>query len=209
MSWKQILLGLGYLGFFMVSTLAMLFWQKRQRKRRQPFPENLRLLRSPGETLLKWIRKFDEDLALYIPLAALVPFLITSPLLFLVKRLTGWWALVGWVGLLVVFIGTFIAAARWLTRKMSEGWDRYLGYFGERYVAEQLDSLKESGWKIFHDVPGEAHGKKFNVDHVAVGPGGVFVIETKTRRKGAARLGHKDNVVYFRWTRARLALGAR
>lgn len=181
----------------MASALAMVFWQRRQRKRRLPFPEDLKLLRSAGETQLKWVRKFDEDLILYISLAALVPVLTTWPLLFLIRRFTGWWALGGLAALVVAFIGTFLAAARWLTRKMSEGWDRYLGYFGERCVAEQLDSLKERGWKMFHDVPGEAHGKKFNIDHVAVGPGGVYVIETKTRRKGAARLGRKDNVVFF------------
>lgn len=41
---------------------------------------------------------------------------------------------------MVAFIGSFIAGARWLTRKLSEFGDRYLGYFGERYVAEWLDA---------------------------------------------------------------------
>ena len=120
-----------------------------------------------------------------------------SLLLPLIQRLSGWWVLVGLVAALVVFIGTFIAAAQWLARKLLESWNRYLGYFGERYVAELLEPLRQQGWRVFHDVPGEAHGKKFNLDHVAAGLGGVFVIETKTRRKGAARPGRKDNQVYF------------
>jgi len=197
MSWKQWILGLGYLVFFMVSAMAMAFWQRRQRKRRKPFPEDFKLLRSPGETQLKWVLHFEENLVLYVALAALVPVLVTWPILLLVQRLTGWWVLVGLAVLVIAFIGVFLVAARWLRNKMTEGWDRYLGYFGERFVAEQLDSLKAHGWKVFHDVPGEAHEKKFNLDHVAVGPGGVYVIETKTRRKGAARPGRKDNVVYF------------
>ena len=197
MTWKQILFGCGYFAFFIASVLAMLLWQKRYRKRRKPLPEDLRLLRAPGETQLMWVRKFDENLVLYVALSGTMPAVITAVLLLLTKQLTGWWVLVGLAVTLVAFIGTFIVAAHWLTRKLSESLDRYLGYFGERYVAEWLDPLREQGWRVFHDVPCEAGGKKFNIDHVAVGLGGVFVIETKTRRKGSARPGRKDNVVYF------------
>jgi len=197
MNWKQILIGLGYFAFFFASALAMLFWQKHQRKRRQPFQEDFKLLRSAGEAQLGWVRKFDEDLILYVSIAALVPVLVTSPLLLLLQRFSGRWVLGGLGLFLIAFVGTFLAVARWLKNRMAESTDRYLGYFGERYVAEWLDPLKAQGWRIFHDVPGEAHGKKFNLDHVAVGPGGVYVIETKTRRKGAAKPGRKDNVVFF------------
>ncbi|MDP2139042.1 MAG: nuclease-related domain-containing protein, partial [Candidatus Didemnitutus sp.] len=60
-----------------------------------------------------------------------------------------------------------------------------------------LEPTKLQGWRIFHDVPFSNNGAKFNIDHVAVGPGGVFVIETKTRRKGKPRPGFKDNEVFF------------
>lgn len=64
-----------------------------------------------------------------------------------------------------------------------------LRYLGERAVGEALFSLAAESYKIFHDVPAEVSGKKFNVDHVAVGKNGLFAIETKTRRKGRARPG--------------------
>ena len=35
------------------------------------------------------------------------------------------------------------------------------------------------GYRVFDDVPGEGSGGKFNIDHVLIGPGGVFSIETK------------------------------
>jgi hypothetical protein len=197
MSWKQMFLVWGYFALFMASVGAMLLCQKRCRKRRNPLPEDVRLLRTPGETQLSWIRKFDEDLFAYFFFAGVAPVGILLPLLLLIQRLPGWWGLVGLVAVLVVFIGTFIAAARWLKNRLQKSSNRYLGYFGERYVAELLDPLREQGWRIFHDLPCEADGKKFNIDHVAVGLGGVFVIETKTRRKGAARPGRKDNVVIF------------
>src|SRR5664280_1280166 len=57
--------------------------------------------------------------------------------------------------------------------------------------------IRDRGWYVFHDVPAEAAKQKFNIDHVAVGPGGVWAIETKTRSKGNARPGRKDNEVTF------------
>src|ERR1700677_3526682 len=54
-----------------------------------------------------------------------------------------------------------------------------LGRDGERIVAEFLDPLRKCGYEILHDVV----GGNFNVDHVVIGPTGVFVIETKTRSK--------------------------
>lgn len=58
-------------------------------------------------------------------------------------------------------------------------WSYQLGFTGERVVAEELNQLLSQGWRIFHDVPFD----RYNVDHVAVGPIGVFAVETKTRRK--------------------------
>lgn len=103
-----------------------------------------------------------------------------------------------WLAVAVlVFIVTFIVAARWFAAKTRESYDRYLGYFGERIVAEHLEPLKQQGWRIFHDIPCVSNGTKFNIDHIAVGPTGVYVIETKTRRKGGARPGFDDHKVYF------------
>jgi len=82
-------------------------------------------------------------------------------------------------------------------RSRSQKRGDFLGWFGERYVAQWLEPLKADGWKIIHDVPGKAGAKKFNIDHVAVGPGGVFAVETKARRKGHARPGFEDHVVFF------------
>ena len=50
---------------------------------------------------------------------------------------------------------------------------------GERAVGQFLERLREHGYQVFHDVIGTG----FNVDHVLVGPAGVFTIETKTWSK--------------------------
>ena len=53
------------------------------------------------------------------------------------------------------------------------------GIDGEKVVGQFLERLRESGYQVFHDVVGTA----FNVDHVLIGPGGVYSIETKTWSK--------------------------
>lgn len=63
---------------------------------------------------------------------------------------------------------------------------------GEREVAEILDSLRGYGYQVLHDLLGAT----FNIDHVVIGPAGLFTVETKTRMKpvrGSAKV-HFDGV---------------
>ncbi len=50
---------------------------------------------------------------------------------------------------------------------------------GEKVVGQFLERLRSSGYDVFHDLTGEG----FNVDHVIIGPAGVFTVETKTWSK--------------------------
>jgi hypothetical protein len=54
-----------------------------------------------------------------------------------------------------------------------------LGRDGEKSVGQFLETLRGRGYRVFHDVIGD----RFNVDHVLIGPAGVFTVETKTHRK--------------------------
>ena len=56
-----------------------------------------------------------------------------------------------------------------------------LGVEGEKAVGQYLERLRQSGYQVFHDVV----GTDFNIDHVLIGPAGVFTIETKTWSKPA------------------------
>jgi len=71
-----------------------------------------------------------------------------------------------------------------------------LGLRGEQAVAEALNdrSLAAAGYTALHDVPGDGD---WNIDHVVVGPGGVFVIETKCRSRRRARTNQEEHVVRF------------
>lgn len=62
-----------------------------------------------------------------------------------------------------------------------------LGSDGEKIVGQALEGLREKGYKVYHDILGEG----FNIDHVIVGPAGVFTIETKTiRKKGDSKISY-------------------
>jgi hypothetical protein len=68
------------------------------------------------------------------------------------------------------------------------------GLLGEQAVAEQLQPLFADGYRIFHDVPGDG---KWNIDHVVVGPAGVFAIETKYRTKQPGKASERDHEAIF------------
>lgn len=54
-----------------------------------------------------------------------------------------------------------------------------LGRDGEKDVGQKLEVLREAGYEVFHDIIGDG----FNIDHVLIGPAGVFTVETKTYSK--------------------------
>ncbi len=68
-----------------------------------------------------------------------------------------------------------------------------LGRDGERVVGQFLDGLRESGARIFHDVPGD----NFNVDHVVICQKGILAVETKTWSKSGSKstISARDGVL--------------
>jgi hypothetical protein len=102
--------------------------------------------------------------------------------------------LIAWQGIglrgisLVLFelgaIGTMASADR-LYSDQAGRWLR--GAEGERVVGEVCAELKGNGWHAIHDVS-LGHG---NVDHILVGPGGIFTIETKSH-PGHIPIDHID-----------------
>jgi hypothetical protein len=54
------------------------------------------------------------------------------------------------------------------------------GAEGERRTARLLDPLEQHGWAILHDLA--IPGSRANIDHLVIGPGGVFVIDSKQYR---------------------------
>lgn len=51
-----------------------------------------------------------------------------------------------------------------------------LGSLGEKVVADELEKIKRKGYMVIHDFQ---HKRLGNIDHIVIGPRGVFVLETK------------------------------
>ena len=187
-----------YFLLYCLLNVGYFVWQVKRKGGRAPVA--FKLLRGPGETIRKRLAKFDEDLIINIGISALgPPFAGVTLWICLIKFLpTGNTTALCALGAgLVVYLGGTV----WAVRRTYTGFKRYrndkLGYLGEREVAEHLRPLLSRGYQVFHDVPVHSANKPFNLDHVAVGPAGVTVIEVKTRRKGNARPGFKDHMVVF------------
>jgi hypothetical protein len=72
----------------------------------------------------------------------------------------------------------------------------YLGALGEIVVAEKLERLGD-GWRVINAVPVGAAGS--DIDHVVVGPAGVFTINTKAHaNKKVWTAGHALRINGFR-----------
>ena len=172
----------------------MLFSYKR-RKERFKTPFTGKLLRPPGETLreklLELDEKFDTEIIGFMFLCGGLGVVIYNLKLH------------DWVSLGVVVLIGYGACVFYSLRIFRLGRlrrDYNLGFLGERAVGEELNRLWAKGYEVFHDVQfeGRPGSKNFNIDHVAVGPCGVFCIETKTRRK-RVRKGYNSprNAVEF------------
>jgi Nuclease-related domain len=54
------------------------------------------------------------------------------------------------------------------------------GAAGEQRTARLLDPLEQHGWAVLHDLA--VPGSQANLDHLVIGPGGVFVVDSKQYR---------------------------
>jgi len=192
-----LLLAVGAVLLFGVMIVVIVYWLRWQRKTKWPFKNDDKLLRGPGEELKRKITSLDENLvseAIAGICGGLLAFSFVGPIITKVAGVSSAGALTSALTALLICysISGWRIARIWKRRQ-----NCYLGWYGERYVAEWLEPVKLQGWRVFHDVPFENNGKKFNVDHVVVGLGGVVAIETKSRRKGKARPGRKDSEVCF------------
>ena len=179
----------------MLITGGLFVWRSARRKERPP--EKFKLLCGPGETQRRRVQKADENLLSWFFGGAFIPLVIASLVLLLAMQLPKSLVLVGAAVAAVLFVASTGCAIIMLLRFLNRRRNDLLGYLGERAVAEHLEQLRQSGFRIFHDVPCEGRKTNFNIDHVVVGPIGVAAIEVKTRRKKKGRPGFEEHVVTY------------
>jgi len=192
----------GYVASLLGLLWVLLFFRRRSRQERAPFPENTRLLRGPGESLRRKVSELDEKILNELGLAFVLPAGAFGVFLYLAIQLQGAAGLLcAALGLLALVTVMFLCVRR-LGAHLDRRRNTALGAFGERIVAEHLEPLKAAGHRVFHDLPAGdpsagSDAAPYNIDHVVVSPSGVFAIETKTRRKGRARVGFMAHEIIY------------
>ena len=147
------------------------------KKRRTPF--STKFLRSPGQSLIEKLDDINDDLVAYMAMMIAMPVMFyasyISNLYFHKRPLTLSSALV-----YIIIGGLFIA---YLIFKMVGLFNlrrsARLGYEGEVATGQELNLMMLKGYHVYHDFVAD----KFNIDHIVVGPAGVFAVETKARAK--------------------------
>lgn len=141
-------------------------------------------LRVPGQSVEDARRRLIED--------RIEPPLLTAVLLSVLAAMEWWreYRAVEPSPVLFSFVAAcgigFAAWRVWKSRPRLRALRQALD--GERAIGQYLELLGQRGYRVFHDLLGSG----FNVDHVLIGPAGIFTIETKTwskPRRGEARIG--------------------
>jgi hypothetical protein len=85
-------------------------------------------------------------------------------------------ALAGWAALVAAGLVGWLL--RFRVSQDARNWQR--GARGERRTARQLNRLARHGWIVFHDLA--VPSSRANADHVAIGPAGLFLVDSKNWR---------------------------
>ena len=174
---------------------AWLIRCKKAKRQLRP-PIELKLLRLPGETARKKVDELLETMVDQLVNGALAAsILMVSPVLVLICMPT---ADQKWLLFSSAFL--FVAVSVFYLNKVVKlGMERAnyrLGSAGEREVAGHLQVLNAKGYWVFHDVPVQHETGMENIDHLAVGPHGLVVIETKTRSISTKESGGRQEVTF-------------
>ncbi|MFW8600542.1 nuclease-related domain-containing protein [Desulfobacterota bacterium M19] len=149
-------------------------------------PLNIDLLRSPGESLQEQIDDINRDISLNLLIIPIIPVFIYSVALsnyFFSTSKTSLFQIISYSIFIILSTIYFCHSIYKLLNKKNL---LRLGLECEVAVGQDLQNLIRYKFKVYNDFQTE----NFNIDHIVIGPTGVFAIETKGRSKFAK---HENN----------------
>lgn len=165
-----------------------------QKKQNSISPLSDGFLRGPGHSLRLKYDKAWSDMAVHfmlLPIFSLMPLaIIGSNSIF--KKTTNFWFMV------IFFITTIIIILKNIIPTTHKILQTKLGLEAEIACGQLLSQLMRNGWYVFHDIPSQKINGKFNIDHILIGPPGVYVVETKGRSKSLTKTGGKQSKILFK-----------
>lgn len=178
--------------FFILLIVAFFLWIPNfinRKRRKNPLTQNL--LRMPGASVLKELDDSFDKYGNYL-FELITILLMATSIIFYNFGTTNkiHLQMMFIVGIVAIVLVPFYIV-RMIRLKLRR--DKLkLGFECEVAVGQELNQLMLDGYRVFHDFPAE----KFNIDHIVIGKGGVFAVETKGRSK---RIDKKSN-----WENARV-----
>lgn len=198
--WQPLLLSAGCIpALILLGAVSIERWRRKRRGERPPLSE--KLLRPAGYSLQCKLEELNDSFNIWLIAACGFSALVV---IFPQTRPGDVTAL---IIALIVFGAIAVVCTIMALRKLYKIRNCRRGLAGEQAVADQLQPLFASGYQIFHDIPCANGKRQWNIDHVVVGPAGVFAIETKYRTKKPGRNGEQDHKATFDGNRIEFASG--
>jgi len=148
---------------------------------RSPFTG--KFLRSPGQSLNQKIAEINDEINIHLVWMITIPLMLYAYYISLLHFGTSKPSTMILVLTIILGIGFTVYCLINLLKHLNLRRSYQLGYEGEIAVGQELNQLMRDGYLVYHDFP----AGKFNIDHIVVGPPGVFAIETKARSKPTSK----------------------
>jgi hypothetical protein len=178
-----------------VGTIALLLTYREWRAKRiaKSNPLTADLLRPPGYSLSVKIDDLTGDLLSYIGILGALPLLVYGMALSRIV-IGDTLSLPDCVFYIVIGSTVVIWGLSKISKTLTERAKLRLGLDAEMFVGQELNHLMREGCYVYHDFPAD----KFNIDHIVIGPTGIFAIETKGRSKPSKGNDSQNNreVIY-------------
>jgi hypothetical protein len=173
----------------LIGSVLLFRWIDKRKKRRSPLTSQL--LRMPGESLLRELNEIQMEIYKYSFLTIVYPILFYS--LWISEKYFKNTMPNSTMMYSVIIMGLLsfsILKTIKLTRKRR---NLQLGFECEVAVGQELNQLMRDGYYVYHDFQAD----KFNIDHIVIGSGGVFAVETKGRTKPTSADASADARIFY------------
>ena len=170
-------------------TIALI--KRKKRGKRNPLCKDI--LRGAGESLRIKINELDDKINDNFMMLYFMPVVLIGlsfAQMYLVDRQFKASGII-FYGIVIILLMIFFSVK--LYKLMHERNSYRLGLDAELAVGRELNHLMLDGFHVYHDFPEE----KNNIDHIVVGPSGVFAVETKGKSKPDKGRGSVDAKVVY------------
>jgi len=176
--------------------LVLHVYGRSKKDRRSPLSD--KLLRSPGQSLMEQVDEVSEEVNTGIVMLFFMPLSLSATFF---SQL--YWGMIRFsysillLNLSLLLLLMALVAKR-LSRHLVKRNQLRVGLDAEMAVGQELNHLMREGCHVYHDF----YADGFNIDHIVVGPAGVFAVETKGRAKkgqgkASARVIYEGDRLHF------------